>query len=560
MVFDKLKMPSVKLNKEVFEKLVGRKLPLEKLKDRISYLGTDLEKIEGNEIHVEIFPNRPDMLSEQGFARAFSAFIGHKTGMREYYVKKSGYKLIVERSLPKKWPYALACIVKGLTFNDEKIREVIQLQEKLGMTLLRKRKKGGIGFYPLEKIGFPIKFKGMDPDTIKFRPLEYPDVITGREILAEHPTGIEYAHIVENWDKFPVFMDDKGILMSMPPIINSHDVGKIDETTKDVFLEITGNELNTLEVALAIMVTSLADMGGMIYSIDCLQQNGKTIVVPNLKPREMILDINYCNKLLGLNLSKKDVKALLERMGYGMANGKVLVPAYRADILHQMDMVEDIAIAYGYDNFTAEIPKISTIGNEDPYYRFRERLANLLVGIRFMEVSTYHLTSLDINSKMNHELEMIELEDSKSQEYGALRAWLMPNMLKILSENTDNPYPQEIFEIGTVFRKNYKEETNIEERFKLSVAISYARANYTYARQVLDLMLNHLEMKAELGALEHRSFIPGRAASVKVKGVKIGFMGEIHPEVLQNWSLEMPVVALEIDVDLLYELFEKTSK
>ncbi len=553
-------MPSVKLNKEVFEKLVGKKLPLEKLKDRISYLGTDLEKIEGNEIHVEVFPNRADMLSEQGFARAFSAFIGQKIGLREYSAKKSGCKLIMEKSLPKKWPYALACIVKGLTFNDEKIREVIQLQEKLGMTLLRKRKKGGLGLYPLEKIEFPILFKGMDPDAIKFRPLEHPEVITGREILTEHSTGREYAHIVENWDRFPVFVDNKGVIMSMPPIINSHNVGKINETTKDVFLEITGNDFNTLQIALNIMVTSLADMGGTIYSIGCVQQNGKTIVVPNLKPREMTLDIDYCNKLLGLDLSKKDVKILLERMGYGVANGKILVPAYRADILHQMDLVEDIAIAYGYDNFTAEIPKISTIGNEDPYYRFRERLANLLIGIRFMEVSTYHLTSLDINKKMQHDIEMIEVENSKSIEYSALRAWLVPNMLKVLSENTDNPYRQEIFEIGGVFRKNEKEETNIEERFKLAVAISHAKANYTDARRVLDLILNHLEMKADLEALEHSSFIQGRAASVKVKGLKVGFLGEIHPKVLQNWNLEMPVAALEIDIDALYELFEKSAR
>jgi len=551
-------MPSVKLNKDVFEKLVGKKLPVEKLKDRISYIGTDLEKIEGNEIHVEVFPNRPDMLSEQGFARAFSSFIGVRTGLRKYTIKKSEYRLIVEKSLPKKWPYAFACIVKGLSFNDERIREVIQLQEKLGLTLLRRRKKGGIGLYPLEKIDFPIRFKGMEPDAIKFRPLEYPNVITGREILVEHPTGREYGHIVEQWNRYPVFVDNKGIIMSMPPIINSHGVGKIDESTKDVFLEITGNDFNMLQIALNIMVTSLAEMGGIIYSIECLQQDGKIVTIPSLTPRKMSLDINYCNKLLGLNLNKNDVKKLLQRMGYGFSNDKVLVPYYRADILHQMDLVEDIAIAYGYENFKAEIPEISTIGNEEYYYRFRERLANLLIGLRFMEVSTYHLTSLEVNEKMMHEAEMVELENSKSQEYSTLRGWLIPNMLKVLSENTDNPYPQEIFEIGTVFKTDEKQETNIQERFKLAVAISHAKANYTDARQVLDLIINHLEMKAELESLEHNSFITGRAASVKVKGVKIGFLGDIHPEVLQNWNLEMPVVALELDIDELYGLFDKS--
>ncbi|MBI5397981.1 phenylalanine--tRNA ligase subunit beta, partial [Candidatus Woesearchaeota archaeon] len=144
-------MPTVTLDKEVFESLVGKKLDLDKLKDRISMLGTDLEKIEGNEIHVEVFPNRPDMLSEQGFARAFSAFIDVSPGLREYDVKPSGEKTVV-KNLPKEWPYAVTAIVKGLKFSDEKIREVVQIQEKLAITHLRNRTKGGIGIYPLDNI------------------------------------------------------------------------------------------------------------------------------------------------------------------------------------------------------------------------------------------------------------------------------------------------------------------------------------------------------------------------------------------------------------------------
>ncbi len=231
-------MPTITLNKEVIEKLIGKKLPVDKLKDRISMLGTDLEKIEGNQIHVEIFPNRPDLLSEQGFARAFASFIGAKTGLQKYNVKKSGYD-VNATGLPKEWPYVVTAIVKGLKFSDEKIREIIQVQEKLGITLLRNRKKGGIGIYPLDKITPPITFTSEDPDKISFIPLEYPGEITGRQILSKHPTGREFAHICEGWKKFPIFKDSKGVIMSMPPIINSHSVGKITAGTKDVFVEAT---------------------------------------------------------------------------------------------------------------------------------------------------------------------------------------------------------------------------------------------------------------------------------------------------------------------------------
>ena len=175
-------MPTIKLNKTVFEELVGKKLSLEQLKDRISMLGTDLESIEGNEITVEVFPNRPDMLSEQGFARAFSSFIGVKTGLRKYEIKKSGKELFVKNT-PEYYPYAIAFIAKNIKLDEEKVRELIQLQEKIGVTMLRNRKKGGIGLYPLEKLEFPITFEGRNPETIKFRPLEYPETIPATEIL-----------------------------------------------------------------------------------------------------------------------------------------------------------------------------------------------------------------------------------------------------------------------------------------------------------------------------------------------------------------------------------------
>src|SRR3989344_8001887 len=161
-------MPTVNLNKKEFEKLVGKKLELDKLKDRISMLGTDLEKIEGNEIIVEVFPNRPDMLSEQGFARAFSSFIGVKKGLRDYKVKRSNYKVIVEKSVKEVRPFTACAVVKNLKFDDEKIKSIIQIQEKLHIGYGRNRRKVAIGIYPMEKINFPIKYLALPPEKIKF--------------------------------------------------------------------------------------------------------------------------------------------------------------------------------------------------------------------------------------------------------------------------------------------------------------------------------------------------------------------------------------------------------
>ena len=224
-------MPTITLNKTEFEKLVGKELPLEQLKDRISMLGTDLEKIEGNEIHVEIFPNRPDMLSEQGFARAFSSFIGVKTGLKKYEVAYSGQKVIIESSVQEVRPFTVCAIVKGLTFTEERIREIIQIQEKLHVTYGRNRKKCAIGVYPVEKITFPIRYKADAPEKIIFQPLEASGKMNAAEILEQHKTGKEYSHLLQGHKKHPFFIDAKNEILSMPPIINSHITGRVTEQT-----------------------------------------------------------------------------------------------------------------------------------------------------------------------------------------------------------------------------------------------------------------------------------------------------------------------------------------
>jgi len=552
-------MPTVTLNKAVFEKLVGKKLPIDKLKDRISMLGTDLGRIDEKEIEVEIFPNRPDMLSEQGFARAFSSFIGAKTGLRKYDIKKSGYKLLVEKSLPKEWPYALACVVKGIKFDDEKIREVIQIQEKLGTTLLRKRKKGGLGLYPLEKIEFPVRFVGMEPDEINFRPLEYPSVITGRQILSKHPTGREYAHICQDWRKFPVFVDSKETIMSMPPIINSHTVGKIDETTRDVFLEITGNDMYVLQHAFNIMATSLADMGGQIYSIDCIQQDGSKLSVPNLAPREMKIDISYANKLLGTEFTEKEIKKYLERMGYGYKNKKVYVPCYRVDVLHQIDLVEDIAIAYGYENFNGKLPDFFTVGEEAPFEVFKNKISNILVGLGLLECFTYHLSNKKIQcEKANCSIDLIEVRDTKTED-NCLRAWLIPCLLKVLMENKHNEYPQNIFDIGTIFKRG-NSETGIVENDRLAVLLCNEKSDYTKIRQVLDYLFAQLDLKYKVEEADHGAFIGGRVGRIMSDNAKVGYIGEISPEVLSNFALELPVAALELNLTELFETMNKNVR
>jgi phenylalanyl-tRNA synthetase beta chain len=550
-------MPTLTLDKKEFDRMLGKKLPDDVLKDRISMIGTDLEKLDDTEIVVEVFPNRPDMLSMQGFVRAMAAYMDIRPGLSEFIVKKSGEKVIIDASVSKCRPYTACAIVKNLKLNDEKIKDMIQVQEKLHVTFGRNRRKLAIGIYPMEKIKLPITFFAEDPKKIKFWPLEAEGEMTGLQILTKHPTGREYAHLLEGYDKFPFFKDANGKILSMPPIINSHDTGKVGFETKEVFIECSGFDFNVLQKCLNMIVTAFSDMGGEIYSME-LQYPDKNYVTPNLSPDKMKLDIDYINKCLGLKLKEADIKKLLRKMGMDVVAGEALVPAYRADLMHQVDLVEDIAVAYGFENFVEEIPNVATTGHESRMSVFIKRVANILTGLGLLELNTYNLTNKTVqNDKTQSTGELVELESSVSGDYTHLRRWMLPTLLEVFQNNKHNEYPQKVFDAGTVFLMDPKSEMGVEERQRLGVAVSEGSANYTSIRQALDYLLLNLGIdkeKIEIKEMEHPSFIPGRVGKILIGKKEVGYIGEVHPQVLANFQLDMPVGAFELDLDIVSEL------
>jgi phenylalanyl-tRNA synthetase beta chain len=540
-------MANIKFNRKTFEKEIG-KLD-EKMQDKIAMFGTPLESFDNNEIEIEVFPNRPDLLSYQGFKRSFLSFLGKKTGLKKYKINKpeKNYKVIVDSSVKDIRPYTVCAIVKGLKFDDEKIKEIIEIQEKLHITIGRKRKKVAIGIYPLEKIKLPITYKALEPDKIKFMPLETEKEMSGLEILQRHPAGKEYAHLLAGKEKFPIFIDDAKNILSMPPIINSQLTGKITEKTHELFVECSGFDLKILKKCLSILVASMADIGGKIYQMEI---KGKG-VTPNFDSEKMKISLENTNKLLGLDLNEKQLKQLIEKMGYNYNKGIVEIPEWRADILHEVDLIEDVAIAYGYDNFIPEIPEISTIGQEDQKEIVKRKISEILAGLDMIEISNYHLTNKKNQFKKMNLLEkdFIEVEESKT-DYNILRKDLTHFLMKILSENIDAEYPQKIFEIGKVFELN----ENVSEKENLSVAIS--PGNFTEVKQIIEYLSKMINMKISFKETNEfpNYFIDGRNTEIIFEGKKIGFIGEIHPKILKNWRIKMPVALFEISLE---EIFEK---
>ena len=551
-------MAIITLNKKQFEKEIG-KLD-EKMQNKIAMFGTPLEEITDDEIQIEVFPNRPDMLSYQGFKRSFLAFLGKKTKLKEYKINKpeKNYSVNVDSSVKEIRPYTACAIVKKLKLDDNKIKELIEIQEKLHVTIGRKRKKVAIGIYPMEKIKLPITFKALEPDKIKFIPLESNREMSGLEILQKHPTGKDYAHLLAGKEKFPIFIDADKNILSMPPIINSQLTGKITEKTEDIFIECSGFDFEILSRCLNILVTSMADMGGKIYQMEI--KYGKKKITPDLTTEKMKISLENTNKLLGLSLNEKELKQLIEKMGYNYNKGQVEIPAWRTDILHEVDLIEDVAIAYGYENFIPEIPKISTIGEENPNETIKRKLSEILAGIGMLEVSNYHLTTKrDQFTKMGipekHEKDFIEVKESKT-EYSILRKNLAHYLLKIFSENIDSEYPQKIFEIGKVFKLN----GNLSETENLAAA--FTPGNFTEIKQVLEYLSKMIGLEITIAEPQDAQdssfyFVEGRVAEIKINEKAIGLIGEVHPRILKNWKIRMPVALFEISLE---EIFEKLNQ
>ena len=545
-------MPIQTISKQKVKKILGN-LSDEDLDYKLNMAELGVERIDENQIDLEITPNRPDLLSTPGLIRYLQAYFKKPT-IPNYQVQKpeKDFKVIIEKSVKKVRPYTACAIVKNLQFSEEKINEIIDIQEKLHGSYGRNRKKLAIGIYPLEKITLPITYLALPPEEIKFQPLEFPKEINGRQILSQHPIGREYGDLLKDAEVFPIFKDASGEILSMPPIINSEKTGKITEQTKDVFIECSGFQKEYLQKTLNLIVTALADMGGKIYSMEIQDKAEGKHLSPNLEPEEMPFSSDNLNKTLGLELTEKEIKTYLEKMGITTDKDTALIPPYRTDILHEVDLAEEVAIAYGFDNFQSEIPSISTIGQESPESILKRKLQEILIGLNLLEISTYHLSTKETQYKKIGIKEflnqMIEVKDSKT-ENNILRTSLLSQSIKTLSENSDASYPQRIFEIGRIFSHDENEETQIKEQTNLCISLCHEKANFTELKQILDYLARMLNIKYEIQETQHPSFIEGRCGSIIINNKPIGILGEISPTIIRNNKIKMPTACLEINVE-----------
>jgi phenylalanyl-tRNA synthetase beta chain len=533
-------MVVIEIDKNDLTNLIGKPLTDQEIEDGLFMLKTEA-KFDGDKISCELNPDRPDMFSVEGIARALKGMLGVETGIKKYVVGESGLTLRKDGANIR--PFIACAIVKDVVLSDYLVKSLMQVQEKLHMTIGRGRKKVAIGVHDFDKVVSPLIYRDVTDE--KFVPLNMTEEMTIKEILEKHPKGIDYAHLVK--DVYPMLYDKEGVL-SFPPIINSERT-KVTENTTSLFIDVTGTDEKAVNQALNILVCNIAERCGKIFNVKVV---GK--LTPELEPKELIVDLETLNKTLGLELTDDQAIEALEKMRYSAKkkSGKLTVgiPPYRADILHVVDIIEDAAMGYGYNNIEPVLPKLATIGNESQLEKDSRKTRELMVGLEFQEILTFVLTSRENNfAKMNYRGECAELLNPMSSEYGICRTWLLPSMMKTFFPNKNKEYPQKIFEIGDCMLLDETQENKVRQVRKLCGAISYDNANLTEIKSVVESVLKSLGREYEIQDNDHPSFIQTRCGKIVSDGREIGFFGEIHPKVLENWKIEKPVIAFEIEVE-----------
>lgn len=548
-------MPVITLNRDRFCSFTARTVSVEEMAKWLPWLGVDIEEVGLDYVKIEFNPNRVDLCSYAGVARAFSGLMKWETGLPKYAVQEGEVVLNIDSSVSEVRPYMSGAVIRDMRLDEESVRELMEMQEDLHWGVGRDRKKASIGVHNLDRVQPPLTYTAADPNAVRFVPLDKAEQMSLKEILERHEKGIAYRHLLDEALRYPMLADSQKRVLSMPPIING-ELTRVDNQTRNLFIDVTGTDYNAVTRSLNVLVTALADMGGSIESIH-VKYPDHALVSPDLTPQKMELRVDYANRLLGVKLSEDEAiknlkKCRLDAKKVRKGVLEVSIPAYRIDILHEIDLVEEVAIGYGYYKLKPTKPATVTTGMQHRTSEIAKNARQIMTGLGFAEAMNFVLTNeITHYEKMRKKVgKAVRIANPVSAEYSILREELLPSLMMNLMDNRHESYPQRIFEVSDVIRVREEAETRSERRLHAAAVSSHPTANFTEIKSYLEALLANIGLTSwKVKAERHPSFLQGRVAAIYVEGRKIGVVGEIHPEVLNNFELENPTGAFEVDLE-----------
>ncbi|AFK51802.1 phenylalanyl-tRNA synthetase subunit beta [Thermogladius calderae 1633] len=532
-------------------RLLGVELDVKSLVRLMTKLKCEIEDLAGGNLVYEANHDRPDLFSAEGLSRALKFMLG--LPVRRPPVSGCGVVAYAE-PVPDR-PFVAFAIVRNVELDDEALKQIIQLQEKLHTTYGRNRKRASIGLYDLDMVKPPVYYRAVDPDETRYRPLGYDKEMSLREVLSQTDKGREYGHIISKMEKYPVIMDSEGRILSLAPILNSEDA-KVTTSTRNVLIDSTGLDPRVVVDMVTIMAYSLAERGRdtEICLMETQFSDGKRLAAPRVEGVVQELTIGQVNDLLGTEISVKEAANFLGMFGYDVveaAGDKLVVraPPYRIDVLGWVDVAEDIAIGYGYERLGEEatgLPPSRSSGREDEVEHLSDLLRRVLVSMGFSEVANYMMTSAEVDVRLyNRRVEPIVVANPISERFTSLRTWLTAGLVNFIVENKNKSAEFRIFEVGDVV---YVREGRVYEERRVGVAISSPEATLTDGLAVVNTLLNAIGLSPAFREGEIDGLLRERTAEIIVRDDNVGFVGEVHPEVLLKLEYDRPIVTIEIDV------------
>lgn len=534
-------------------RLIGKSVPTATLAERMPMMGGDLDKVDGDAITIEWFPNRPDLLVLEGTGRALRAFLDVKPGLSSYKVEKATTELRVDPSVAAVRPFAALCFVRNVPFDAAYVQAVIDAQEKLTFSPGRKRRKVAIGVHDATGITGPFRYTAVGPKDNPFVPLNDTQPRTPADIVATHPKGQEYGHLLPP-GKFPLFLDGKGEVLSMPPVINAQRTA-VTQGTRDLLLDVTGTDLRAVKQTMALLATAFAERGGTIEAVTVHDAagvpGGTTWTCPDLRPSEHILHTDDAKALLGRDWTGEEVAACLRRMGHDATaydnKVQVHVGAWRQDILHPVDLLEDVGIGFGYDKFPGDLPQRASFAAKLPHQEIEDALRSLLVGHGWHEARTLTLSSPQgqwTNWGMKPGT-AVTLLNPVVEDQTILRSRVAPTLLQVLATNRHRSLPQRLFELGYVVVLEADHWRNCVHLAGVEVD---ARAGFATVKGLVESLVRDAHLPVTMQAGDTPGLVKGRQGHIIAGGKAIGWFGELHPDTILAFGLAAPATAFELDL------------
>lgn len=576
------KMPKIEVNERLFFNLLSERYDYDTLETKLMSAKAELDekpdctqpeserviKIELNDT------NRPDLWSTGGIARQLRLHSGKTAADYGKYMSASvsdsdfsGRIAIVDPALQNIRPYMVAFVITGKAIDEPMLLDIIQTQEKLAWNFGRKRKSLSMGVYRSELIHFPVHYKAVDPDKTSFIPLQGERPMTCRQILSDHPKGKDFGWILQDMERFPLLTDDAGEPLSMPPIINSATLGAVQTGDRNLMVELTGDNMENLILAANIVACDFIDCGYRIEPILVKHPYetgfGKDIAVPFYFQKPTKARLSNINRLLGSDFDAPAALEALKRMGNTVEAEQMLLdgkkdteftvnpPPYRNDFLHEADVIEDVMIGAGLDSFEPEMPKDFTIGRLLPITQLSRKTKGLLVGLGYQEmIFNYVGSQKDYITNMNNDgSAVIEIANPMSENYQFIRPDIISSLLRAESKSSNAVFPHKIFEIGKVAYLAAEENTGTRTATLLGFLRAGTEADFNTIAGEVSALLYFLDHEYDITEGSDPRFIAGRQAVILADGKPICVFGEIHPQILENWSITVPCAACEIDLE-----------